>query len=201
MVSALAEDQHGAFVTAQVRELGIDGGWLQRALRDRRIGRLWRGAFGVLGLLDDWTPMAATQLLVPRAVATGRAGALLHGLDGVDVLAMDVLVPRNVSWRGPLVTRTDDLVVPEIVVIDGLRCTDEVRTVIELGRLVSDRDLERAIESLLQRRPEAEELVRDRAAALARRGKSGPRAVLHALDVRRWAHELRHAEHVVVARV
>lgn len=190
LVLALAEDQHGAFVSAQTRALGIDGGWLLRAQRDRRIDRLARGAYGVFGLLDDWTVMAATQLLVPRAVATGRAGALLHGLDGVEILAMDLLVSRNVSWRGPFVTRTDDLVVPEIVVIDGLRCTDEVRTVIELGRLVGERELERAIESLLRRRPEAEALLRDRAEALARRGKPGPRAVLHVLDVRRWAREL-----------
>jgi len=199
---ALAETQHGAFVTRQARTLGIDGGWLQRAQRDERICRLWRGAFGVLGHLDEWTPMAATQLSVPRAVATARAAAVLHGLDGVDAVAMDVLVPRNVSWRGELVTRADDLVVPEIVVVDGLRCTDEVRTVIELGRLVDPSDLERAIDSLLRRRPDAEALLDDRARALARRGKAGPRAVLHALAVRRWSRHLRDGgEHVVVARV
>jgi hypothetical protein len=190
MVHDLAEEQHGAFVTVQVRELGIDGGWLARAQRDRRIGRLGRGAFGVFGLLDEWTPMAATQLLVPRAVATARAAALLHGLDGVDVLAMDVLVPRNVNWRGPLVTRTNDLVVPEIVIVDGLRCTDEVRTLIELARHVDMLDLERAIESLLRRRPDAEPLLRERAEALARRGKSGPHAVLTILGVRSWSRTL-----------
>jgi hypothetical protein len=196
----LAESQHGAFVTPQVRDLGIDSGWLVRAQRDRRIGRLRRGAFGVFGLLDDWTVMAATQLLVPRAVATSRAAALLHGFDGVDVLAMDLLVPRNVNWRGPLVTRTSDLVIPEIVTIDGLRCTDEVRTLIELARHVDPVNLERAIESLLRRRPEAEAELRDRAQALARRGKAGPSAVLHVLAVRSWVRTLRGGEHVVVAR-
>ena len=191
MVRDLAEGQHGAFVTSQVRQLGVDGGWLARAQRARRIGRLARGAFGVFELLDEWTPMAATQLLVPRAVATARAATLLHQLDGVDMLAMDVLVPRNVNWRGPLVTRSDDLIVPEVVVIDGLRCTDEVRTVIELARHVDLVDVERAIESLLRRRPEAELLLRERAEALARRGKTGPQAVLQVLAVRSWSLALR----------
>ena len=200
MVRDLAEGQHGAFATRQVRELGIDGGWLARAQRDRRIGRLGRGAFGVFGLLDEWTPMAATQLLVPRAVATGRAAALLHQLDGVDALAMDVLVPRNVRLRGPLVTRVDDLVVPEIVVIDGLRCTDEVRTLIELARHVDMHALERAIESLIVRRPDVEPLLRQRAKALARRGKAGPRAVLTILAVRSWSRVLRSGEPVAVDR-
>jgi very-short-patch-repair endonuclease len=184
LVCALAEDQHGAFVTAQVDEFGVDAGWLRRQERDRRIGRLARGAYGVFALLDDWTPMAATQLLVPRAVATGRAGGVLHGFDGLDAVAMDILVPRNVNLRGPLVCRTADLVVPEIVIIEGLRCTDDVRTIIELARVVDRHHVERAIESLLRRRPEAEALLRDRATALARRGKSGPQVVLHVLDHR-----------------
>lgn len=183
-VWALAEGQHGAFTSQQANERGGDDGWLARQQRARRIGRLRRGAYGVMGLLDEWTSMAATQLLVPRAVAARRAAALLHHYDGIDVVAMDLLVPPNVNLRGQLVQRCADLVVPEIVIVDGLRCTDEVRTLTDLGTVVDRRVLERAVESLLRRRPEAEPLLRERAEALCRHGKSGPRDLLYVLDHR-----------------
>ena len=181
---SVAEDQHGAFSTTQAAEVGADAGWLARAERDRLIGRIRRGAYGVFGLLDDWTPMAALQLVVPRAVAARRAAAVLHGFDGIDAVALDVLVPRNVNLRGRTVRRCADLVVPEIVIVDGLRCTNEVRTLTDLGTEVDRHALERAVESFLRRRPEAEALLRDRAESLARPGKAGPRDLLHVLDKR-----------------
>lgn len=174
MLFALAEEQHGAFTTAQAAELGIDGHALARARRDRLIDRIHSGVHAVLALIDDWTSMAAIQLAQPRAVAGYRAGAKLQRFDGVEVIAMDVLVPPKVWLRGATVHHVTDLVVPEIVVIDGIRCTDEVRTLIDYASLVDDDTLERAMESVFRRAPTARGLLVDRATALARPGKSGP---------------------------
>lgn len=177
-IRSLAEDQHGAFTTAQSVEAGGDRGWLARAERDRRIGRLFRGAYGVIGMLDDWTVAAAGQLVQPRAVLGYSAGAKLHGYDGVEAVRSELLVPPGARLRGLATRHVADLVVPEIVVVDGLRVTDEIRTLIDYAAIVDDDTLERAMESLFRRSPGARALLVDRARSLARSGKSGPQRVL-----------------------
>jgi hypothetical protein len=82
-VVALAEDQHGAFTSVQADAIGADGGWRGRACRDRRIGRLFRGAYAVVGLLNDRTVLAAAQLVQPRAVVGCSSGAFVHSFDGL----------------------------------------------------------------------------------------------------------------------
>jgi len=180
---ALAEEQHAAFTTAQAADIGIDSNGLARLRRDREIDWLRPRVHAVYRLLDEWTPMAGVQLAQPRAVAGHRAAGRLHSYDGVAIVD-DVIVPRSARLRGPNVRRVDDLVVPEIVEIQGIRCTDEVRTLCDLGAVESRDVVERAVESLLRRRPTALPLLVERAAALARKGKSGPSVLLDVLERR-----------------
>lgn len=178
---ALAEGQHGAFSARQADELGVDSKARARAQRDGLIDRVRPGVWVVKALLGDWTVMAGIQLQQPRAVAGYRAGGLLHRFDGVEEIAMDVLVPRDVRLRGPHVHRVADLVVPEIVLIDGLRVTDIVRTAIDYASLVDDEHVERALEAIFRRHPEARALLVERATALKRRGKAGPPRILRVI--------------------
>lgn len=177
-VWALALEQHGAVTSVQVAELGGDGGWLARQCRARRMGRLFRGAYGVVELLDDWTAIAAAQLIQPRAVAGFSAAAKLLKLDGVDSWRSELLVPKNVRMRGMVTHQVSDLVVPEIIVVDGLRCTDAIRTLIDWASQVDDERVERAMESVLRVDPSLRADLVERARALARPGKAGPAAVL-----------------------
>src|SRR4051794_28937565 len=109
-VYALAEDQHGAVTTGQVAEVGGDRGWLARAERDRRVGRLFRGAYGVIPLLDDWTTLSAAQLVQPRAVVGASAAVKLHELDGLEVWRPELLVPPGIRVRGLVTHQVEDLV-------------------------------------------------------------------------------------------
>lgn len=177
-VRALAEEQHGAFTSTQADAVGADGGWRTRACRDRRIGRLFRGGYAVIDLLTDRTVLAAAQLIQPRAVAGYSSAVLLHGYDGLSSWRPELLVPPNVRVRGLLTHETRDLVVPEIVVVDGIRCTDEVRTLIDWASLVDDETLERGMESLFRRDPGKRALLVDRARQLSRPGRSGPARAL-----------------------
>ncbi|HYD08704.1 MAG TPA: hypothetical protein VEA78_01270, partial [Acidimicrobiales bacterium] len=86
----------------------------------------------------------------------------------------DLLVPPNARVRGLDVRHTADLVVPEIVLIEGIRCTDEIRTLVDVASVLEPDALERAIESY-RRRPHGDvPALRDRAEALSRSGRSGP---------------------------
>jgi very-short-patch-repair endonuclease len=177
-VWALAEDQHGAFTAEQAAVAGGDGGWLARQKRDRRIDSLFRGAYGVHGLLDDWTLLAAAQLVQPRAVAGATAAAKLHVFDGLEWWRPDLLVPPGMRIGGLAVQRVTDLVVPEITVIDGIRCTDAVRTLIDYAAVTDDERVERAMESVFRRDADARGRLVERARALRRPGKSGPARAL-----------------------
>ncbi|MEA3055934.1 MAG: hypothetical protein QOD30_1366 [Actinomycetota bacterium] len=180
---ALAEHQHAAFTTAQAAEIGIDSNGLARLRRDHVIDWLRPRVHAIYRLLDEWTPMAGVQLAQPRAVAGHRAAGRLHRYDAISIVD-DIVVPRNVRMRGSNVRRVEDLVLPEVVVVDGIRCTDEVRTLCDLGAVESAAVVERAVESLLRRRPNALPLLVDRATALARKGKSGPTVLLTVLEQR-----------------
>lgn len=177
-IYALAEDHHGAFTSEQANEVGADSGWLGRASRNRQIGRLFRGAYGVTDLLTDRTVLAAAQLVQPAAVIGYSSGALLHRVDGLAWWRPELLVPPNVRLRGLTTHEVRDLVVPEIVVIEGLRCTDEVRTLIDWASTVDDDTLERGMESVFRRDRTKRALLVERATALARPGKSGPQRAL-----------------------
>src|SRR3954447_26806999 len=80
--------------------------------------------------------------------------------------------------RRMAVHHVTDLVVPEIVVVDGIRCTDEVRTLIDYAGVVDDVHVERAMEAVFRRSPEKRALLVDRATALSRPGKVGPARAL-----------------------
>ena len=181
-VWAVAEEQHGAFTTQQALRAGGNESWLARRRAERRIDTFFRGAYGVLELVDEWTVVAAAQLVAPRAVAGYTTAAKLHGFDGIDVVTPDLLVPPGTRLRGLAVHRTRDLVVPELRVLDGIRCTDEIRTLVDVAAVLEPPNLERALESY-RRRPHADLVaLRDRAEALSRPGRAGPRQLLCALD-------------------
>src|SRR5688572_31325863 len=74
----LARPQHGAITTSQAATVGADRGWLARAHRRGEVISLRRGAHGVVDLLDEWTPMAAMQLLDAQSVALDRKSTRLN---------------------------------------------------------------------------------------------------------------------------
>lgn len=183
-IAAVAEEHEGVLTWAQLLALGVapstvsDWCRLGYLVRLRPSVYLWRAA------LTDRSHLAALLAQQPRAVVSHRSAAALHRLDGIDVAVAEVTVPPNVRLRGPTVHRTHDLVVPEIVLVDGLRTTDEVRTLCDLGKVVGTDVVERGIESYLRRRPDGLPALADRADALARPGRAGPRAVLDVLGRR-----------------
>lgn len=173
-IAAMAADNNGIITWAALRALGVSEGTITAWVRNGRLHRIRPRTYLWQPSSTDWSPMAAIQAQQPRAVASHTAAAMLHRFDGVEWYRMDVTVPRNVRLRGKNVHRTEDLVVPEIVIVDGIRCTDEVRTLVDYCAIVDDDHAERAMESVFRRDPSKRELLVDRATALSRPGKSGP---------------------------
>lgn len=80
--------------------------------------------------------------------------------------------------------RSGDLAHFEIVTVDGIPCTDATRTLCDLGTVVNQTVVERALECALRRRDTTLPRLHWRLAQLARPGRSGPNVLRRVLEAR-----------------
>jgi hypothetical protein len=121
-----------------------------------------------------------------------RAAARLHGLDGFrgNCVELSVEVPRRyVHPRGLEVIAHHVASVPpsDVLEIDGLRTTGLARTLCDLGAVVDDDALWKALISARRRHDVSPMWLRQTALRLHRPGQRGTGALRRALD--RWAVE------------
>jgi len=85
---------------------------------------------------------AATLTGGGHAVASHRSAARLHRLDGFEATSIiEVSVTRAHRWRhrdSTVAHHVDALGAPDIVVIDGVRCTGLARTLVDVGSVCPD---------------------------------------------------------------
>jgi hypothetical protein len=142
--------------------------WGERRGRWRRIDRRVY-ADGA----DEATPVdaARARVLAAGGVASGRLAAILHGLDGVTE-------PDDRPLRRRALP--DD----RIVVVDGLRCTDGLHTLIDLAALLADLAWEQALESALRKRLTSINEIEGALPALGHSRTRGVRRMRRVLDLR-----------------
>lgn len=94
--------------------------------------------------------MAACLWAGPTAVASHRSAARLHGL-GIDQAPTEILMPgRKKAPRGILLHATDTLDPCDVGRVQGIPVTSTSRTLIDLGAVVSQPVVERALETALR---------------------------------------------------
>lgn len=183
-VRDLAGEHHGLITTDQLEWAGVPSSTRQRWCQQDLLVRLAPHVYLLPELLDDWSHLAAVCLSSSHAVASHRAAGLLWGLDGIEVALVEVTVPHGVSLRRGVVHRSGDLADFEVVERELIPCTDPTRTLIDLGAVVDDDSLERALESALRRRLTSLPRLRWRMGQLARPGRPGPSTMRRVLDRR-----------------
>lgn len=129
-------------------------GITSKALRyGERTGRWRRIAHGVYieGAADP-SPLetSCAEVLSCGGVASGRLAAVLLGLDGVRLGGAEITVPPSGNGRRPGVRRRR--VSPrEIINVNGVPCTDGLRTLSDLAACLTDDQWEQAMECGLRR--------------------------------------------------
>ena len=114
------------------------------------------------------------------AVASHRSAAALWRLDGVTPDAIELLLPANNGYRRHTVHRTSDLAAVDVTTVDGIPTTTLARTLVDVGAVIEDEVLERALESALRQGLSLGRL-RWRLDALSGRGRPGPAALRRVL--------------------
>jgi Transcriptional regulator, AbiEi antitoxin len=150
-LAQLAAQQHAVFGFDQLLALGLT----PRAVHSRTAaGRLHRIHHTVYSpvprelLKREGLYMAAVLACAPDAVLSHRSAAALHELRDWGHTKVEITVPRRSARRheGVAVHRSTTLADQDVTVSDNIPCTSIARTLLDLGEVVTQRQLERSFD-------------------------------------------------------
>ena len=147
----LASRNYGVFSTGQAAGFGVSDDALFRGVRRGRLLRLHAGVFAFVGAPESWerSVMAAVLAAGRDAVASHRSAARIWGLVGPVDDIVEVTVPRRRGPRPSRVTvhRSRDLVPAHTTVRGRIPVTNPLRTIVDLGAVLSPEQVEDALDT------------------------------------------------------
>jgi predicted transcriptional regulator of viral defense system len=183
-LAELVRGQHVVFGLDQLRELG-----LTRAAVSRRAvtGRLYRIHHAVYSLVPrelltrEGLYMAAVLACGPGAALSHRSAARLHGLRNVGYTRVEVTVPGRSTrtHSGVAVHRSTTLTATDITTVENIPVTTIARTLLDLGEVITQRQLERAFDQVDSLQALDGRAINDQLARNSTR--AGAKAVRHVL--------------------
>jgi len=138
------------FTVREASARGVTRAQLRWALKTGKVSLIERGVY-LVG--QDPTPpeCAVGAVLATRGVASLTLAASLLKLDSIVLRQPFVTVPPTGNGRRSEVRRSC-LPSERIIVVEGIRCTDGLQTLLDLAPLVSDVTWQQVLESALRKR-------------------------------------------------
>jgi hypothetical protein len=177
-VAAIAARQHALFTRQQAFTAGLSRHGLEHGAAKGRYDRLGRGLYRMAGTLASWEQQVLAAVLGggDGALASHRSAAALWNLDGYRRGPVDISVPRHRrSWgqSGVLVHESTDLELAEPTKRQGVPVTGIVRTLIDLGCVVSEKRLLQAVDDAIRRRLTTWQQIAAMRGRHSRKGRNG----------------------------
>jgi hypothetical protein len=151
---ALAARQHGCATIDQAKACGLSADQVHYRFRIGRWTRIGVRVFRISGAPITWEQQLTAGLLDlgPVARVGQRAASALYGFDGFPRSPVEFVMPRvsggaESVWKVHTTLTLDPIDVAEV---EGFRCTSAARTIIDLARVASVSELERAIDSAVR---------------------------------------------------
>lgn len=140
IINELARSQGGVVIRRQLRARSVSVSEIRTRVGNGRLVPLDRGAAFVVGgaPVTDRTALQAAVLLLPGAAASHDSAARLLQAHAAPLHSgHHVTTDLGSSHRagGVIVHRSSDLNEARVVIIDGIRCTDIDRTLVDLGAI------------------------------------------------------------------
>jgi hypothetical protein len=150
-LAELALAQHGVFTLAQLGELGLAPSGVRSRLTAGRLHRIHRGVYSLVPkslLKREGLYMAAVLACGPGAVLSHRSAARLHEIRNYGYTRIEVTIPSRSTraHAGIAVHRSTTLTEADVTVVNGIPVTTVHRTLLDLGDVLSQRQLERAFD-------------------------------------------------------
>lgn len=190
----IARRQHGVITKQQS---GLSGSAWQRALASKNLIRLYPGVARLVGTADTSEQRIIAPVLAARdgALASHRSAAHLHGMPTTKPPSLDLIIPRrkssdNTQSRGRTALGSDDDVIvhrPSDLVrttphrINGIACTNVLRTLVDLGA-VEPESVNGAVGHVLTNGLATLDAIESVVIAHSQHGRAGVVALRHALD-------------------
>lgn len=150
----LAARQYSAFSAEQAAACGVSSDALFRAAKRGRVIRLQPRVFAFAGSPETWerSVMAACLAGGADAVASHRTAAQIWGLLEPGDDCVEITVPRNrvPRLKGVAVHRLGDLRTRHITVRRRIPVTNPLRTMVDLGAVLSAEQVEDALDAGLR---------------------------------------------------
>ena len=187
IISKFSAAQGGVVSRRQLSVAGVTIYEIRSRIRSGRLSPVQRGeAFLVSGVpVTETTALRTGLIVVPGSAASHESAARLLRIDGSrsdsgdDITAGISSAHRAAPVR---VHRSGDLIPARITVVDGIRCTDVDRTLVDLGAVWSHPRLMTAVEgAIVNGRTSMARLTRE-LDRVAKRGRHGVVAVRKAFD-------------------
>ncbi|HEX4982345.1 MAG TPA: type IV toxin-antitoxin system AbiEi family antitoxin domain-containing protein [Ilumatobacteraceae bacterium] len=189
-VAELAASQHGAFTRRQAAAKKFSRARIATALRNGWLLERPPGVLAISGHPDTWEQRLTLATLAGggHGVASHRAAARLHGLDGFACdNHVEVTVDNHHRLRlpadiGATIHHVDRLEVElDVVVLEGIRATGLARTLADLGSVCTTSEVRRALTDV-RRRGSSIQWIRQTAQRCHRPGQAGTGQLLRLLD-------------------
>jgi very-short-patch-repair endonuclease len=180
-IAVIAARQHGVISRQQLVRIGLTRDQIDDRIAARRLLPLHRGVYAV------GHGCVSRKGLYLAAVLFAGEGAALTFCAAADLLEMraskedeiDVTVPADRRGDATVRIHRDKLDPSETMVLDGIRVTKPLRTLLDLAACVSEKELERAIRQAVYRRMTTTALLVD--AVNERPGRRGAKKLRNAL--------------------
>ncbi len=155
-LTEMSSRQHGLVTRAQLVRVGLTQGAIRHLLESNALEVVHPSVYRVAG-----SPITGYQRLLAACFALGETGAASHraaahlwGLDGPFAGHLEVTAERGARTRpgGIVVHRSTDLTPEHTTVRHGVPVTRPARTLVDLGAVVSQKVLDRAVDDALAKR-------------------------------------------------
>jgi predicted transcriptional regulator of viral defense system len=150
LIAEIAERQHGLITLLQLQFLGLGRSGVSRRVKAGRLHRIHRCVYAVgrpyLTQHGHW--LAAVLACGPRAALSHRSAGAHHGVRRDSRAKTDVTLASPSARSRPSIDvhRSSTLEPADITIVDGIPCTTVARTLVDLGDVVSRREVERAVD-------------------------------------------------------
>jgi hypothetical protein len=181
----LAQTQHSLITTAQALKV-LGPSRKQRWVADGRLLSVQPGVFRIAGSRQTWHQALMAAALAADAIVSHRSAAELWGLiQPAGYVDVSVAPPRQPRLRPPAILhRIADLRPDLAVEREGLRLTDPIRTIVDLGLVLPTWSVRDALSRGITTKLVDVERVQWLREALGRRGRNGTGVIQAVLDER-----------------
>jgi hypothetical protein len=182
-MSAAGRRRYGVVTRPQLLTLGFSEDEIDRRLAAGRLYWLHRDVYLLPGVPESYEQRLCAAVLAagPTAAASHRSGCVLWGIRAAGVygvqeeppIELTVVTRRHPRLADAIVHRSTDLVPQHLAERSHIPVTNPLRLLVDLGAVVPDFLVERALDELLVKRLVTVDAVRAMLGRLARPGRRG----------------------------